>query len=131
MRRSGPLRRSKGLNSSARSVGPPGSPQALRGLQRGGLKPRAAHREALETQRSALVARLRLERPWCQRFGCKRSSSDAHEIKTRARGGSILDEANIVMLCREDHRWVHDHPDLATLEGLLANSLGMIVDPWD
>jgi 5-methylcytosine-specific restriction endonuclease McrA len=49
---------------------------------------------------------------------CFRRADDAHEIVSRARGGSITDPANLVPLCREHHRWVTEHPLEAEREGL-------------
>lgn len=49
---------------------------------------------------------------------CGRTGADAHELLSRARGGSIVDRANIVALCRDDHRWVTENPLAAMAEGL-------------
>ena len=35
--------------------------------------------------------------------GCARRATDGHEVKTRARGGSITDMTNIEMVCRSCH----------------------------
>ena len=35
--------------------------------------------------------------------GCTRRATDGHEVKTRARGGSIVEMANICMVCRSCH----------------------------
>lgn len=53
---------------------------------------------------------------------CTTRAVDIHEPLTRARGGSILDAANSVALCRNCHRWIHDNPDSATEIGLLQPS---------
>ena len=88
--------------------------------------------------RRALVQRLLAERPVCQfrtratdlvsgaslDWHCPRPSQDAHEILSRARGGSILDEKNILMLCRFHHSWITDHPAEATTMGLLKSRWG-------
>lgn len=47
---------------------------------------------------------------------------DAHEPSTRARGGSITDPDNIVILCANAHNWVHANPSLAEEAGLLIPS---------
>lgn len=71
--------------------------------------------------RAPLVAQLLAEVPTCQR--CKsRRSSEVHEIKSRARGGSILDENNLAILCHDCHRWITEHPAEATNQGWLAHS---------
>lgn len=45
-----------------------------------------------------------------------------HEVKSRARGGSILDEDNLACLCRTCHEWVTTHPAEALKEGWLVES---------
>jgi len=47
---------------------------------------------------------------------------DLHEPLTRARGGSILDPANTVAVCRSCHDWIHDNPTAATDLGLLRSA---------
>ena len=49
---------------------------------------------------------------------CGRRADDAHEIVSRARGGSIMDPVNLLPLCREHHRWVTEHPIEAEKLGL-------------
>jgi hypothetical protein len=41
-----------------------------------------------------------------------------HEILSRSAGGSILDEANCLCVCRQCHTWVGDFPNEATALGL-------------
>ena len=90
--------------------------------------------------RRALVVRLLERYPVCQFSGeyyvnfmgkavlqyhvCANPSQDAHEVLSRARGGSILDENNILMLCRPHHSWVSEHPAEATKLGLLKSRWG-------
>jgi 5-methylcytosine-specific restriction endonuclease McrA len=73
------------------------------------------------TKRRNLVRKLLLERPVCQRCLADRSQ-DIHELKSRARGGSITDEENLVALCRNCHSWVTQNPDAAKKQGWLKNS---------
>lgn len=47
---------------------------------------------------------------------------DFHEVLTRARGGSITDPDNILMVCRFHHDWITDHPVEAAAHGLVRNS---------
>ena len=92
--------------------------------------------------RAALVARLLRERPTCQAghvIGahyaglpiptkrcatdpiwdrCTRDSVDVHEILARSAGGSILDESNLMCLCRRCHDWIGDNPKIALALGL-------------
>jgi len=73
------------------------------------------------TQRRALVQKLIEERPFCQR--CKRANSqDIHELKSRARGGSITEIDNLVALCRPCHTWITEHPKEAAQQGWLKHS---------
>jgi hypothetical protein len=53
---------------------------------------------------------------------CTTRAVEIHEPLTRARGGSILDPANTVALCRVCHDWIHDHPEGAAAIGLLEAS---------
>jgi hypothetical protein len=111
-------------------------------LRRVSLKRQRVNRERRELVRDQLT-----QRPWCEagetirahwtaRFGatsshrlatastwaCQGRSVDIHEPLTRARGGSILDVANTVAVCRGCHDWIHDHPESATRLGLLKGS---------
>lgn len=74
------------------------------------MRARSKKTEKQYVERRALVARLLEERPACEaclplaamdgKTGFVRPSVDIHEIKTRARGGSILDEQNLLAVCR-------------------------------
>jgi 5-methylcytosine-specific restriction endonuclease McrA len=66
------------------------------------LRPRSAKTTALYRIRRPLVARLIAERPICERCKAARSQ-DVHELKSRARGGSIVSVPNLVCLCRKCH----------------------------
>jgi 5-methylcytosine-specific restriction endonuclease McrA len=73
------------------------------------------------TRRRNLVAKLLADRPICQRCFNDRSQ-DIHELKSRARGGSITDVDNLVALCRNCHTWVTTNPKEAHEQGWLKNS---------
>lgn len=85
------------------------------------LRPRSLKQARLYQQRRRFVAAFLEAVPICQRCN-KRRSVDVHEVKTRARGGSILDERNCRALCRECHDWIGTHPTAAEAEGWLAAS---------
>lgn len=72
-------------------------------------------------ERVKLVARLLEARPVCERC-CVAASVDVHEVKSRARGGSILDEANCRCLCRSCHDHVTTHPAESYAAGWLIHS---------
>jgi 5-methylcytosine-specific restriction endonuclease McrA len=76
--------------------------------------------QAIYRERRLLVAEL-LDGAVCAR--CESAqATEVHEIKTRARGGSILDRENCVPLCHECHRWVTENPAAAREQGWLKNS---------
>lgn len=53
---------------------------------------------------------------------CKQVATDGHELLTRARGGSIIDKENIILVCRRCHGWIHENPASATELGLLRSA---------
>lgn len=73
------------------------------------------------TTRIPLVIELLQDIPPCQRCH-QATATDVHELKSRARGGSILDPDNLALLCRPCHTWVTTNPAAATAEGWLRNS---------
>lgn len=99
------------------------------------MKRRSAKREADYELRRPLVRRLLAERPWCEAcpvFAAhdgkvtyiRQPSVDIHEVLTRGRGGSILDEPNLLAVCRPCHRRIGNYPHL-------ANELGLTRASWD
>ena len=107
-------------------------------LHRGGwlarrtpLRSVSAKRAKVQQQRRTMVREELARRELCEagamiRFGGYRSlcaglAVDLHEPLTRARGGSILDPANTVAVCRSCHDWIHDHPKAAAEVGLLRS----------
>jgi 5-methylcytosine-specific restriction endonuclease McrA len=86
------------------------------------LKYRSKKKERVYAEvRRPLVAQLLNERPNCQR--CQTNpSQDIHEVKTRARGGSITDIENLRAVCRPCHNWITTNPKKALETGWLKNS---------
>lgn len=93
------------------------------------MRRRSDKREKEYIERRKLVARLLKERPLCE--ACPilavnegkvtfshRSSQDIHEIMPRSAGGSILDEDNLLALCRLCHTFVTQNPKMAANMGL-------------
>lgn len=71
--------------------------------------------------RRKLRVKMLDQQPLCER--CQKAyATDLHEIKTRARGGSILDESNICVLCRPCHSYITTHPAEALEQGWMKNS---------
>ena len=73
------------------------------------------------TERRRLVKELLRDFPPCQRCATN-YATDVHEIKTRARGGSIVDEDNLALLCRPCHTFITQNPAQGKSEGWLKNS---------
>jgi len=76
-------------------------------------------------QRVPLVKRLLAEIFNCER--CGQRSQVVHERLTRARGGSITDPSNCVVLCNPCHDWIHAHPRQATQEGWLTRRVDRVL----
>lgn len=93
------------------------------------MRHRSAKKEKEYEVRRPLVARLLSERSWCEACPVfaqhdgrvtyvRRRSVDVHEKIRRSQGGSILDESNLLCVCRECHRRIGNHPQLAFDLGL-------------
>jgi hypothetical protein len=118
-------------------------------VKRTRLRPFSAKREAIRDERQAFVERILRERPACEAPaylravvhglpkpdqdavvaalrlvppGCR--SAEVHELLSRARGGSIVEDANCAALCSRHHQWVTEHPRLATMAGLMRSRWG-------
>jgi len=111
VKRSAPLRRVTGLSRSTTPI-------------RARSKRMA---KVYRDERVPLVRRLLAERPRCEaRFSliCTGRSTACHERQTRARGGSITDEANILCVCAACHDAIHRNIAKATRRGLLRGRTG-------
>lgn len=95
------------------------------------MRQRSKKQEAAYRQRRPLVARLLGERPWCEACPVyaqhdgkvtyvRQPACDIHEVVRRSQGGSILDEDNLLAVCRSCHRRIDASPALAMDLGLLA-----------
>jgi|TARA_Y100000034_G_scaffold60735_1_gene73773 5-methylcytosine-specific restriction endonuclease McrA len=94
-------------------------------LKRGGsLRPRSKKKSKQYVERRKTVSRLLAERPYCEAcpvfavhdevtLYTRRASVDIHELKRRSQGGSILDDENLLAVCRECHDRIGNHPKLA------------------
>jgi 5-methylcytosine-specific restriction endonuclease McrA len=93
------------------------------------LRYRSAKKEKEYVERRKLVVRLLEEKPWCEacpvfaehdekKMYKRNQSSDLHELKRRSQGGSILDEENIICVCRPCHTRIGNYPQLAFDLGL-------------
>lgn len=79
--------------------------------------------------RVPLVRRLLEEKPFCEACPVfaehdglityrRQRSVDIHEIVRRSQGGSILDESNLLAVCRPCHNRIGREPELAFELGL-------------
>ena len=93
------------------------------------MRHRSKKKEAEYRLRRPLVERLLQERPFCEACPVfavhdekatyvRRVSVDVHELVRRSQGGSILDESNLMCVCRECHRRIGNYPALAFELGL-------------
>jgi len=116
MKRGGPLKRSGPLKRT------------------GSLKPRSKKTQQKYVERRKVVSRLLQERPYCEACPVwaqhdevtlyKRNASvDIHELKRRSQGGSILEEENLMAVCRDCH-------DRIGREPATAIELGLAVPGW-
>ena len=116
MKRGGPLKRSGPLKRT------------------GSLKPRSKKTQQKYVERRKVVARLLEERPYCEACPIwakydevtlyKRNASvDIHELKRRSQGGSILEEDNLMAVCRDCH-------DRIGREPAISIELGLAVHGW-
>jgi len=85
--------------------------------------------EAKYAERRKFVSRVLSQRPKCE--ACPvfakhdglvtyrlSPSTDVHELVRRSQGGSILDESNVLAVCRKCHNRIGRHPALAFDLGL-------------
>ncbi len=89
-------------------------------MKRRRIRPRSDKMAERYVLRRELVSRLLYERPMCER--CKTApASDVHEIRSRGRGGDMLDEKNCATLCRPCHTHVTAHPAESERDGWLRS----------
>jgi len=98
-------------------------------LQKTPIRKRSKKMEKTYEQRRLFVERILKERPVCE--ACKvfaahdgkvtynqHMSRDVHEIVRRSQGGSILDDSNVLAVCRPCHVRIGNYPQLAFELGL-------------
>jgi 5-methylcytosine-specific restriction endonuclease McrA len=93
------------------------------------MRYRSKKKEAEYRERRKLVQRVLEERPACEACPIfarhdgaisyhQNRSVDLHELIRRSQGGSILDESNIIAVCRPCHNRIGLNPQLAFDLGL-------------
>jgi len=105
-------------------------------LKRGGpIRKRSKKMEEKYVDRRAFVTKILSERPYCEacpKFAAhdglktynRHGSRDVHELIRRSQGGSILDEKNVLAVCRKCHDRIGREPALAV-------DLGLAKWSWD
>lgn len=95
-------------------------------MKRTRIKPVSAKRARENRQRAKLRLRMiETHGVSCQAgiLGvCDGRWTDMHERLSRARGGSVTDPDNIVLLCRPCHRLITEHPAWAEANGWALHS---------
>lgn len=94
-------------------------------MKRSRIKPVSAKRRSQAgARRKTIELVMERDKYACQAklSGCSMHATDVHELKTRARGGSIIELSNCVALCRGCHSWITEHPKWATEHGFMLHS---------
>ncbi len=84
------------------------------------INPVSKKRQRENRQRTAVLRPMREAQQWCSVCGATGVGLDAHEVRSRARGGSITDPANIRLVCRRCHHKITTEPAWAEQEGWAA-----------
>lgn len=89
------------------------------------MRPVSLKRQRVNRLRRKVIARLAVDGPTiCPVPWCTSIADSPHEPLTRARGGSITDAANIVLVC-------HPHNEELTLEPAWGYALGLLKHSWE
>lgn len=97
------------------------------------MRHRSKKKEAEYRLRRPLVEKLLEEKPYCEACPVfakhdeksvytRQRSQDIHEIVRRSQGGSILDENNLLAVCRKCHTRIGNYPQLSFELGLARHS---------
>lgn len=97
------------------------------------MRHRSNKKEAEYRLRRPLVEKLLEEKPYCEACPVfaehdkkatytRQRSQDIHEIVRRSQGGSILDESNLLAVCRNCHTRIGNYPQLSFELGLAKHS---------
>lgn len=97
------------------------------------MRHRSKKKEAEYRLRRPLVERLLEEKPNCEACPVfaehdglvtyqRARSVDVHEIVRRSQGGSILNEENLMCVCRKCHTRIGNYPQLAFELGLARHA---------
>lgn len=119
-------------------------------LKRTPIRRRSTKKARTDRARSAFVAEMLAQSPWCEigltfdhalihgeplteddwttvsraLAGCQRRAVTLHELRKRSDTGSVLNEDNCLRACAPCNSWVEDHPRL-------AHDLGLVIRRGD
>lgn len=128
MKRSGILRRTPLSRGGSAAPTIPAEPPAKRST----LRPVSKKRQAVNAHRAKVVAHIREFQDWCSRCLQTGIGLDAHELRSRGQGGSLIDPENIILLCRGCHSYVTTHPREAAEQGwAISRKWERKTDFWD
>lgn len=93
------------------------------------MKSKSSKRQKQDVLRRKFVLQVLTERPGCEACGVfarhdgkavyvQRAACDVHELVRRSQGGNILDEKNVLAVCRLCHDRIGRYPQLAFDLGL-------------
>jgi len=87
------------------------------------INPVSKKRASLNILRRSFVKKILNDRMMCEARiqGCTYMPTDVHEILTRGRGGSIVDEDNVLALCRTCHHFITCEPAWAKENGFVVS----------
>ena len=97
------------------------------------MKKRSEKTEKIYVERRKIVERILSDRAWCEACPVfakydgrvtylRKRSQDVHEIVRRSQGGSILDEQNLMAVCRPCHERIGKYPKISFDLGLAKES---------
>ena len=95
------------------------------------INPVSKKRASLNILRRSFVKKILNDRMMCEARiqGCTYMPTDVHEILTRGRGVSIIDENNVLALCRTCHHFITNEPAWAKENGFVVSwSINMEAD---
>jgi len=104
-------------------VGPKGHPGQI--MKRSRINPVSKKRQSLMADRQLTRMAVFERSATCEarlETICSVAATDVHEIKTRARGGSITDADNCLALCRSCHIFITENPAWATEHGFIVHA---------
>jgi len=100
-------------------------------MKRTRINPVSKKRASVNVARRIFVRQILEERMNCEAQipgTCSNWATDVHEIMTRARGGSILDEDNVLALCRPCHSFITTEPAFSQEHGFTVHSWATSAD---